>query len=136
MKATYYFRSLVPFTGLTTSEMYLIQAECLIRRNSIEAGLALLNHLCKHRFNKQASTMMLKAEDVGDAMTIVLDERIRELVFRGLRWFDLRRLNKDPRFKVTLEREYNGNTYRLEPNGKMYCFPIPRTENMYNHLIE
>lgn len=136
MKATYYFRSLVPFTGLTTSEMYLIQAECLIRRNSIPAGLALLNHLRKHRFNKEASIMMLEAEDMGDAMTIVLDERIRELVFRGLRWFDLRRLNKDPRFKVALERVYNGNTYRLEPNDKMYCFPIPRTEKMYNNLIE
>ena len=79
---------------------------------------------------------MLKAENVGDAMAVVLEERIRELVFRGLRWFDLRRLNKDPRFKVTLERIYNSSTYHLEPNGKMYCFPIPRTEKMYNHLIE
>ena len=136
MSSTYYFRSPVPFTGLTTSEMYLIQAECLIRLNKVEKGLSLINHLRRYRMDNKKDFEALRAENVDEALRLVLMERVQELVFRGLRWFDLRRLNKDPRFALTFQKTYNGEVYHLGPNDQIYCYPIPRNEKLNNNLID
>ena len=55
----------------------------------------------------------------------VLNERRRELIGTGLRWFDLKRLNKEPRFAKTVIHELDGEVYTLEPNGNNYVLPIP-----------
>jgi hypothetical protein len=52
-------------------------------------------------------------------------ERRKELCFRGLRWQDLRRLNKEPEYAKTLTRKIDGITYTLPPNDPKYVFPIP-----------
>jgi hypothetical protein len=43
---------------------------------------------------------------------------------RGLRWMDIKRLNKDGA-KITLTRNVEGNTYTLPPNDLRYALPIP-----------
>ena len=65
-----------------------------------------------------------------------LAERRKELIQRGLRWTDLRRLNLDPRFAVTIERVVQGATYQLLPNDLRYTFLIPNDEIFANGLIE
>jgi hypothetical protein len=70
----------------------------------------------------------ITADNETKALKIILEERRKELVTRGLRWSDLRRLNMDPRFQVTLERTYNGEIYQLLPDDKRYTFPIPQDE--------
>ncbi len=44
---------------------------------------------------------------------------------RGLRWTDLRRLNREPRYAISLERTVLGQPYNLPPNHQHYTFPIP-----------
>src|SRR5690606_11605108 len=51
MAATYYGTSLIPFSGLTTSEMYLIRAECLARKGLLEDSAESLNHLLTFRWD-------------------------------------------------------------------------------------
>ena len=53
-----------------------------------------------------------------------LKERRKELLFRGLRWSDLKRYNRDGA-GISLERTVNGTTYTLPPNDLRYAIAIP-----------
>lgn len=128
-KSTYYGSGAYPFTGLATDEMYLIKAECLARRNETLLAMDRLNLLLKNRFpNTQANPYIpMSASSPADALQKVLLERRKELVWRGLRWHDLKRLNKEGA-NISLSRMLNGITYTLPPNDPRWVFPIPDNE--------
>lgn len=115
------------FGGLAVDEIYLILAECEARRGDAPKAMAYLNTLLEKRWRK-GTFAGLTASDSEDALAIVLLERRKELVGRGLRWTDLRRLNKDNRFARTLTRQLNGQTITLSPGDRRYVFPIPENE--------
>ncbi len=115
------------FMGLATDEMYLIRAECYARTGNTALAMQDLNTLLVKRMvppyvNRTASS-------ANDALVQVLRERRKELVFRTLRWTDLRRLNKDSQFATILRRDMNNITYiPLQPNDLRYVFLIPTEE--------
>lgn len=115
------------FSGITTDELYLIRAECYARKNNIPAAMADLNSLLQTRWKTGTYTDMTAGSQAA-ALTLVLAERRKELVFRGRRWNDLRRLNKDPNHAITLKRVLNSQTYTLPPNDLRYVYPIPIEE--------
>jgi len=114
------------FTGLSTAEVYLIRAECAARAGNIAGAINDLNTLRKSRWNNDNPYEPLDSDNAEDALKLTLRERQKELPFRGLRWTDLRRLNSDSRFAVTLRREMNGQQYELRPNDLRYTLLIPR----------
>lgn len=115
-----------PFTGLATDELYLIKAECLARRNQADEALAVMNTLLEKRY-KTGTFVSLNAANTTDALSKILDERRKELVWRSLRWTDLKRLNKEGA-NITLTRTINSKTYTIAPNDPRYIFPIPDDE--------
>ncbi len=115
------------FAGLTTAELYLIRAECLARDSKTGEALEDLNHLYEHRWGNTTPFMPYEASNAAEALELVLKERRKELAFRGIRWNDLRRLQSDSRFAVTLQRNLEGKLYVLNPESKRYVFPIPQT---------
>lgn len=120
--------------GPTVAEMYLIRAECEARANNAGGAMQDVNLLRKKRILK-ASYVDLMASSADDALLKVLAERRRELCFRGLRLFDLKRLNKEPRFAKTLTHSYNGENFELKPNDYRYLFPIaPKLTNLNPEL--
>lgn len=119
-----YRGTIIPFTGLATDEVYLMQAECYARLGDPVKALRSLNELMINRFDK-TSFKPFVANDSDEALAIILAERRKELVMRNMRWTDLRRLNLDPRFAITLTRKANGQTYTLPPNDPRYTLPIP-----------
>lgn len=114
------------FGGLATDEMYLIRAEAKARNSELTLALADLNHLRRSRW--KGIYQDLVSSDPNVVLDLVLKERRKELAFRGLRWTDLRRLNKDARYAVTLTRVLNGTVHALYPNDKKYIFPIDEEE--------
>jgi len=117
----------IQFGGLTVSETILTRSECYARKGDVARSMADLNTLLRNRW-KVGSFSDLSATDETDALKKILSERRKELMFRGRRWSDLRRLNKDPRFAKTLSRVVKGVTYELPPNDPKYVYPIPELE--------
>ena len=112
------------FTGLATGEMYLARAECYARLGQPGKALDDMNHLLVHRYVSGAYTPLVTiAED--DLLPLILLERRKELLFRGVRWEDLRRLNHEGRFQTTLKRTIDGKTYELPPEHPNWTWPIP-----------
>ncbi|QEM03717.1 RagB/SusD family nutrient uptake outer membrane protein [Mucilaginibacter rubeus] len=122
------------FCGIANDEIYLIRAECAARNNYVTIALADINALMKYRLSPDAFVAFTSTDPVT-LLNKILAERRRELVLTGnTRWEDLRRLNQDSRFSLTIQHEYHGNTYILAPNDKRYVFPLPQDEITINHL--
>lgn len=121
------------FTGIATDEVYLIMAECQIRTDEVIQGMETLNLLLQHRYANR-KFVPLVATQKENALNFVLDERKKELLLRGLRWSDLRRLNTETENAQTLTRENLTNSYSLAPNSKLYVFPIPDKEIANNPM--
>lgn len=115
------------FAGLSINEVYLISAEAKVRTGRVQEGMQDLNKLLEKRW-KNGTFNPLTAGTSAAALKIVLEERRKELVGRELRWQDLRRLNDDPAFQVTLQRQTNGQLYQLLPGSLRYTFSIPADE--------
>ncbi len=118
-----YDNSLYPFDGIVTDEVYLMRAECYARKGDIVNAMKDLNTLLASRW--VANTFSpLTASSAQDALSIILSERRKELVFRDLRWMDIKRLNKEGA-NVTLTRIANGQSYTLLPNDNRFALPLP-----------
>lgn len=115
-----------PFTGLAVDEIYLIKAECLARSNQPENAMGYLNSLVKTRI-KTGTFIPLVALSAEDALNQILIERRKALVWRSLRWTDLKRLNMEGR-NIVLTRNLDGQIFTLDPNSPKYVFPIPDDE--------
>jgi tetratricopeptide (TPR) repeat protein len=111
------------FSGIATDEMYLIRAECYARTGNKDAAMTDLNYLMSKRYD--ATFVPLTAADATDALSKILIERRKELLMRGLRWMDIKRLNKEGA-NITLKRLVDGQTYSLLPNADFYALPLPK----------
>lgn len=113
------------FTGISTAEMLLVRAESAVRLGRISEASEDLNTLRSRRI-LSAAFEEIEESDPDILLKEILEERRRELAFRGLRWEDLRRLNRDARFAKEIRRELDGAVYVLKPNDKKYIWPIPK----------
>lgn len=132
-KGNYSGDSYGPFNGIAVDEIYLIRAESSSRMGNVDAAMNDLNSLMINRWSTGEFTPFT-ALSSEDALRQILAERRKELPFRGLRWTDLRRLNKDARFAITLTRELEGQLYTLPPNDNRYVYPIPADEITHNGI--
>ncbi|ERJ57452.1 RagB/SusD family nutrient uptake outer membrane protein [Sphingobacterium paucimobilis] len=112
------------FRGLDSDEQYLIKAECEVRLGDKDQAIATLNHLLKHVHSSYVDKVAGTKEE---ALSIILQERRKQLIFRGLRWSDLKRYNRDGA-NITLTRTLGEKTYTLSPNSPKWLFPIPVNE--------
>jgi len=121
------------FGGLATDEILLIRAECQARNNNVSSAMADLYSLLQNRYRSNTYTSP-PVSNADSALVRILTERRKELCFRGTRWTDLRRLNQENRFQVTLKRIIDSQTYTLPPNDNRYVYPIPNSEILFNNI--
>ncbi len=111
------------FSGIACDEVYLMRAECLVRTGKPTEGIDVLNDFLNSKFN-YGDNVPYPNDDPGMALQYVLQERYKELLRRGVRWMDIKRLNREGR-DIRLKRIIDGKTITLEPNSPNYALPIP-----------
>ncbi|WP_200978293.1 RagB/SusD family nutrient uptake outer membrane protein [Echinicola sp. 20G] len=122
------------FCGLATDELYLNKAECLARTGDFDSARETLDGLLVKRYLSGTYEGIQTADT--DLLALILEERKKELLCRGTRWVDLRRLNREAESALTIERTVDGQSYRLEPGSKKYVFPIPPDEINVSGIIQ
>jgi starch-binding outer membrane protein, SusD/RagB family len=112
-----------PFAGPATDEMYLTRAEGYARTGRVSEAMRDLNALLEKRW-RSGTFVPLEAESEQEAVALILQERRKQLLQRGLWWVDIKRLNKAGA-NITLTRTVQGQPHTLAPNDLRYALPIP-----------
>lgn len=123
------------FTGIATDELYLMKAETQVRNGNVTGALTTLNTLLAARY-RSGTYVPYSISGQGQLLTLVLQERRKELLLRGLRWIDLRRLNQDPQYEVALYRNVAGSSYELLPQSPRYVFEIDQNAINISGLVQ
>ena len=118
-----YSGDITRFSGLAVDEVILIRAECKARLNDSIGALQDLATLLKSRW-KNGAYISPSVSTSDEILQLILTERRKELIFRGLRWSDIRRLNKLGA-GITLKRIFNQQLYTLPPGDIRFVLPIP-----------
>lgn len=130
-KGSYFFGHPL-FSGPTVAEVYFIRAECRARSGDVIGALSDINTVLLKRF--KTGTFVPLTANTSSILKIVLAERRKELIRRGLRWSDLRRLNLEADQQKTIKRIVNGTEYLLPPNDPRYTLPIPNYVIAFNGI--
>ncbi len=117
------------FGGFATPELYLTKAECLARRGAMEEAANYLDQLLSNRWKDKSYGIHLESHK-NILLTFILDERRKEMLMRGVRWMDIRRLNALDNRGIALKRDLlvNGEMklFVLPANDPRFCLPIPQ----------
>lgn len=109
------------FNGLTTTEMLLNRAETSVRLGDLKNGVLDIESLLNFRLKVLPNLENLTQDDL---LNLILIERRKELVFRGIRWSDLRRLNSE--MPINLKKNIGANSYSLNSEElKAFAFRFP-----------
>jgi len=111
------------FSGLAVNEILLIRSESLARANRLSEALSDLNRLLRNRYKKNTFVEKSRA-DQKEVLDMVLLERRKELLLRGLRWVDVKRLNREGA-GISFSRSVKGTVYSLKANSSAFALPIP-----------
>jgi SusD family. len=124
---TYYYAINTGFYnegGITTSEVYLIKAECLARKGGLNGAMNALNAVRKKRILPAYFTP-LTAGTTQQAVGYIRRTKENETLFSIVAFGDMRRFNNDPLYARTLTKTENGESFTLSPDSHMWTMPIP-----------
>lgn len=110
-------------TCIATDEIYLNIAEAQAYLDDKTSAMRTLNDLLITRW-KTGTFTELVASTRDQAMQMVRTERRKELLFRGLRWSDLKRYNREGE-NINLSKTINGQLFTLSANDLRYAIAIP-----------
>lgn len=113
------------FCGLATDEVFLTKAECLFRMGKEVDGLNILVQLMKKRYLNGIHPT-IENLDHNSGLALILNERRKELIYRQIRWMDLKRLNHGGGEKIIVRRKLGDQNYELSPGDIRYAFQIPQ----------
>jgi hypothetical protein len=119
-------------SGTSFAEMKLIAAEGAARSNDLAAALQHLDDVRKARF-PTASYVKYTSAVQEDVLKEVLTERSQELPFNGLRWFDMRRFDKENRMGIVTRYNQQGvEIASLPVHSSKYTLQIPSVVLSFN----
>lgn len=128
---TYYqslLRGYFNYGGMTTTEMYLIKAECLARKaagNDFTAAMQALDAVRATRILPQ-SYQPSTAATLAEAIEKIRRTKDNELISSFVPFADARRFNHEGTYARTMTKTYDGKTYTLKPDSHLWTMPFPQ----------
>jgi tetratricopeptide (TPR) repeat protein len=111
--------------GTSVQEMKLVIAEAAARSSDLTTALQQLDDIRKNRF-PTATYVPYQSANQDSVLQAVFTERSHELPFSGLRWFDMRRLDRENRMETVNRYDALGNVVaELPPHSPKYTLQIP-----------
>lgn len=128
--------------GADMPDLYLMLIECQARSADLsiqnEARVN-LEYFRRHRMPQEAAAIPADIDIQQKLIRFVVEERLREYMMTGMRWFDMRRLWNDPLFQ-DLKLDYihtdGKNSYTLTEDRLVYQIPpkvLAFNENWQNN---
>ncbi|KLT67066.1 RagB/SusD family nutrient uptake outer membrane protein [Pedobacter sp. BMA] len=117
--------------GLTSVDMRLAEAECLLRSNDLPAAKEKLETIRKMRIitsRYAASSATTRTELFALLKQLSRSENF--ITFKDM--IDLKRWNTEPEFAANLQRTILGTTYTLTPQSPLWNFPFPQNATSFN----
>lgn len=111
--------------GITTTEVYLIKAECLARKNDLTGAMTALNAVRAKRI-LPAEYTALTAANTAEAIGHIRRTKENATMFSIVAFADMRRFNKEPQYARTLTKTENGTALSLKPDSHMWTMPFPQ----------
>lgn len=116
-----YYGSTSSFSGLAIDEVHLIGVECYLHLDLLGTAIEKLAFFQSKRYYELSELV----EDKETLIDIVFEERRKQLLLRGTRWEDLRRLGFVLNRDVFLERpEIDGVAAVLSPRSDRYVWRL------------
>lgn len=112
------------FCGISTAELYLTLSESLCRLGNSSGAIDSMHKLLSMRYVDDSYDLDHLVGDKERLLNRILEERRKELIYRGIRWGDIRRLNVEGA-DIRLVRKIGEDIYTLEPDDDRSVFPIP-----------
>ncbi len=111
--------------GLTTTEMWLVKAECLAQQGDISQAMEIVNKVrAKHILPDHYQPWTATTEE--EAVKAVIKVKCNALVQTIVPFMDRRRWNQDSRYAETFSKTEDGNDYSLAPDSYMWVMPFPQ----------
>lgn len=118
--------------GLTTVDMYLTRAECLIRSNKGDDLLEAMNVINTVREKRIDPYTPLSASDPMQAFAYLRQLSRTENWFSYRNFVNLKRWNTEDAYKETLRKNLLGQEFELRHDSPLWIFPFPQNAVNYN----
>jgi len=119
-KGSYGGLNMVNYSGIALDEIYLILAESLYRTGNINNAMSVMDVFLSNRY-REGTKPLLTAKNL---LEVILQERRKQLIFRGIRFSDIKRLNKLGD-EISLKRVMKGKEYLLPAHDPRFAILIP-----------
>lgn len=110
--------------GITTTEVYLIKAECLARKGEYDEAMDVLNAVREKRI-LAAKYVPLTASTEEQAIEYIRRTKDNELIQTLIPFADARRYNLESKYARTLSKTEGGIVYSLSPASHLWTMPFP-----------
>ena len=113
--------------GLKTTQLYLVVAECEIRKGNFDEAMRYLDAIRVNRIEPAMyAPLQGSVTTKADANMHLKQVYQGELFYTPYVFITRKRWNQLDDMKETFTRDLVGNTYTLTPDSKMWIFPFPQ----------
>ncbi|MCH7414320.1 RagB/SusD family nutrient uptake outer membrane protein [Belliella sp. R4-6] len=128
-----YTGNISSFGGLAVDETIFVLAEAKIRNSKLDEASELVNDFLAFRY-RSGEIVPVNFQAENDPVDKLFEEKQKQLVFRGTRWNDLRRMMMEGRIQNNLTKVVGEEEFTLVSGEKKWTYLIPFGEVSRNEI--